>query len=100
MSYGGSYSSTFVVDQSKLVAAEEEYDRMIETYKTIVERCRRKCIPSNYHEPDLHKGEMVCIDRCVFKFAKVQQMLVPKMEASFERFKNLGAHADEMPSTL
>ncbi len=30
--------------------------------------CRTKCIPGVYYEADLHKGESVCIDRCVTKF--------------------------------
>jgi len=30
--------------------------------------CRNKCIPEEYGEADLNKGEMVCVDRCVAKY--------------------------------
>lgn len=30
--------------------------------------CTKKCIPTEYKEGDLNKGESVCLDRCVSKF--------------------------------
>lgn len=73
----------------------------------IIEQCRVKCIPTHYHEPDLNKGEMVCIDRCVFKYGEIQRLLAKKMEekdkdtepASFSSFASTPS-GDDMPSTL
>ena len=60
----------------------------------LMDTCRSKCIPPHYHEPDLNKGEMTCIDRCVFKYGAVQKYLGKKMDA----YKEAGA--SESPSTL
>ncbi len=37
----------------------------------LVNSCHSKCISDKYHEPDLNKGEGVCIDRCTAKFFEV-----------------------------
>ncbi|KAI8814603.1 mitochondrial import inner membrane translocase subunit Tim10, partial [Cladochytrium replicatum] len=34
--------------------------------------CHRKCIPTEYVQGDLNKGESVCVDRCVMKYFAVQ----------------------------
>lgn len=36
----------------------------------MLKSCRNKCIPDEYGEADLNKGEMMCIDRCVAKYYK------------------------------
>jgi mitochondrial import inner membrane translocase subunit TIM10 len=30
--------------------------------------CQAKCIPTDYREGELNKGESVCLDRCTAKF--------------------------------
>ena len=30
--------------------------------------CQKKCIPTEYREGELNKGESVCLDRCTAKF--------------------------------
>lgn len=45
-----------------------------------MEACQEKCIPNNYHEPDLNKGEQKCIDRCVGKYMSIQGMLGERMK--------------------
>ena len=35
----------------------------------------KKCIPREYREADLNKGEGVCIDRCAAKFFDVQMKI-------------------------
>jgi import inner membrane translocase subunit TIM10 len=35
--------------------------------------CHNKCVSPRYAEPDLNKGESVCIDRCVAKFFEVNK---------------------------
>lgn len=42
--------------------------------------CTKKCIPSDYREGDLNKGESVCLDRCVSKFFDVQMKVSDKMQ--------------------
>lgn len=33
--------------------------------------CAKKCIPNNYLEGEINKGEAVCLDRCAAKFFDV-----------------------------
>jgi hypothetical protein len=42
--------------------------------------CQDKCIPTNYHEPDLNKGEQKCIDRCVGKYMSIQAIMGERMK--------------------
>jgi mitochondrial import inner membrane translocase subunit TIM10 len=30
--------------------------------------CQKKCIPTDYREGELNKGESVCLDRCTSKY--------------------------------
>jgi import inner membrane translocase subunit TIM10 len=39
----------------------------------------KKCIPTDYRESDLNKGESVCLDRCVSKFFEVNMKISEKM---------------------
>jgi len=41
--------------------------------------CHKKCIPPNYHEGDLAKGEAVCLDRCVAKFLEIHDRIGKKL---------------------
>lgn len=42
--------------------------------------CQEKCIPNHYHEPDLNKGEQMCIDRCVGKYMSIQGLMGERMK--------------------
>ncbi|ELU43329.1 tim10/DDP family zinc finger domain-containing protein [Rhizoctonia solani AG-1 IA] len=42
--------------------------------------CHSKCISTRYTEPDLNKGESVCIDRCVAKFFEVNRKVGEKLQ--------------------
>lgn len=42
--------------------------------------CHAKCINQKYAEPDLNKGESVCIDRCVAKFFEVNKKVGERMQ--------------------
>ncbi|KAH8835372.1 hypothetical protein DL96DRAFT_1454792 [Flagelloscypha sp. PMI_526] len=46
--------------------------------------CHAKCISQRYAEPDLNKGEGVCIDRCVAKYGEVQKKVGEKLQARGE----------------
>lgn len=41
--------------------------------------CHKKCIPPNYSEGELSKGEAVCLDRCVAKFLDVHDRIGKKL---------------------
>jgi import inner membrane translocase subunit TIM10 len=47
----------------------------------LVRSCTEKCIPNDYRETDLNKGESVCLDRCVSKFFEVNVKVSEKMQA-------------------
>lgn len=42
--------------------------------------CTKKCVPNDYREADLNKGEGVCLDRCVAKFFEVNVKVSEKMQ--------------------
>jgi len=42
--------------------------------------CTSKCLPKDYREADLNKGESVCIDRCVAKYMDVNIKIGEKMQ--------------------
>lgn len=47
---------------------------------SLTESCTKKCIPTEYRESDLNKGESVCLDRCVSKFFDVNIKVSEKMQ--------------------
>lgn len=51
----------------------EEFDRLATT-------CTRKCLPADYREADLNKGESVCLDRCVAKYMETNIKIGEKMQ--------------------
>ncbi|KAF9517732.1 hypothetical protein BS47DRAFT_1339262 [Hydnum rufescens UP504] len=42
--------------------------------------CHTKCVSPRYSEPDLNKGESVCIDRCVAKFFEVNKKVGERLQ--------------------
>ena len=49
-------------------------------YPRLSQSCTSKCIPPEYREADLNKGESVCLDRCVSKFFEVNMKVSEKMQ--------------------
>lgn len=80
MSFGGFRGSS---GPSPVVAAAEQEMEMITTlFNNIVETCHAKCIqPDSYFDADIHKGEAVCIDRCVSKYFEVNMSVGKKLSA-------------------
>lgn len=56
-----------------------EMEMMADMYSRLSNACQKKCIPSKYKEPDLSKGEAVCIDRCVAKYFDVYEKVGKKL---------------------
>ncbi len=49
-------------------------------FNRLSQSCTKKCIPPEYREADLNKGESVCLDRCVSKFFEVNLKVSEKMQ--------------------
>jgi len=64
----------------KIAAAETEIEMVSDMFNRLTQSCARKCIPADYREADLNKGESVCLDRCVSKFFEVNMKVSEKMQ--------------------
>ncbi|KAF8599278.1 hypothetical protein BDV93DRAFT_526225 [Ceratobasidium sp. AG-I] len=60
--------------------ATAELDMITDVFNRLVSSCHSKCISTRYAEPDLNKGESVCIDRCVAKFFEVNRKVGEKLQ--------------------
>ncbi|KAJ1023438.1 hypothetical protein NDA16_003055 [Ustilago loliicola] len=70
---GGSSAPTnnAAVSSAQIEAATAELEMVTDVFNRLVSSCHAKCISTRYAEPDLNKGESICIDRCVSKFFAV-----------------------------
>jgi import inner membrane translocase subunit TIM10 len=41
----------------------------------MIQMCTKKCLPTDYREGELNKGESVCLDRCASKFFEAQNVV-------------------------
>jgi len=64
----------------KIAAAETEVEMVSDMFSRLTQSCLKKCIPADYREGDLNKGESVCLDRCVAKFFEVNVKVSEKMQ--------------------
>ncbi|KAI0015482.1 mitochondrial import inner membrane translocase subunit TIM10 [Xylariomycetidae sp. FL0641] len=55
----------------KIAAVEAEMKLLAEMHNRLTRACAKKCVPNDYRESDLNKGESVCLDRCAAKFFDV-----------------------------
>ncbi|TDL28746.1 hypothetical protein BD410DRAFT_781283 [Rickenella mellea] len=78
---GASSSNQGGMNTEKLEMAMTELDMVTDVFNRLVSVCHSKCINTRYAEPDLNKGESVCIDRCVAKFFEVNKKVGEKMQA-------------------
>jgi import inner membrane translocase subunit TIM10 len=68
LGFGGAPQPT---SAQKLAAAEQEIEMYTDMFTRLSNSCTKKCIPPDYKEGELNKGESVCLDRCVAKFFDV-----------------------------
>jgi len=66
--------------EQKIAAAENEVEMVSDMFQRLTSSCLKKCIPADYREGDLNKGESVCLDRCVAKFFEVNMKVSEKMQ--------------------
>jgi len=67
-------------DQLKLVQ-DLEVEMMSDMYTRMTNACHTKCIPSKFSDGELHKGEAVCIDRCVAKYWEIHERVGRKLQS-------------------
>ncbi|XP_031720287.1 mitochondrial import inner membrane translocase subunit Tim10 [Anarrhichthys ocellatus] len=65
--------------KAQQLAAELEVEMMADMYNRMTNACHRKCVPPIYNEPELTKGESVCLDRCVAKYLDLHERLGRKL---------------------
>ncbi|XP_074604520.1 translocase of inner membrane 10 [Brevipalpus obovatus] len=56
-----------------------EISIITDMFQRMTSACMKKCISPKYREPDLTKGESVCLDRCVAKFVDVHSRIGKKV---------------------
>ncbi|KAH9906506.1 mitochondrial import inner membrane translocase subunit TIM10 [Xylariomycetidae sp. FL2044] len=57
--------------EEKIAAVEAEMKLLTEMHTRFSRACTKKCIPNDYREGEINKGESVCLDRCAAKFFDV-----------------------------
>ncbi|XP_035217998.1 mitochondrial import inner membrane translocase subunit Tim10-like [Stegodyphus dumicola] len=73
-------SSGIKLDASKMQLVQNlEIEMMSDMYNRMTAACHQKCIDTKYHEPELAKGESVCLDRCVAKYLDVHERIGQKL---------------------
>ncbi|KAI9837083.1 MAG: protein transporter tim10 [Sarea resinae] len=75
----------------KIAAAETEVEMISDMFNRLTQSCTSKCIPADYREGELNKGESVCLDRCVSKFFEVNMKVSEKMQGEAARQGGGGA---------
>ncbi|KAG4066109.1 hypothetical protein HA402_010311 [Bradysia odoriphaga] len=69
-------------DQAKMQMMQDlEIEMMSDLYNRMTQACHKKCVPPRYSEPDLGKGESVCLDRCVAKYLDIHERIGKKLTA-------------------
>ncbi|VDQ05059.1 unnamed protein product [Trichobilharzia regenti] len=56
-----------------------EIEMMQQVFTSMTNSCLAKCIPTNYTDGDLTKGEAVCLDRCASKFMQAYMQATKKL---------------------
>ncbi|GAP84382.1 putative mitochondrial import inner membrane translocase subunit TIM10 [Rosellinia necatrix] len=64
----------------KVAAVEAEMKLLTEMANRLTQACRKKCIPADYREAELNKGESVCLDRCAAKFFEVHLKISDQLQ--------------------
>lgn len=68
-------------DPARIEMAMAELEILTDALNRMIDSCHTKCISTRYAEPDLNKGESVCVDRCVAKFFEVNKKVGEKMQS-------------------
>lgn len=63
------------VDEQKLNIAQVQFDAMNASFGAMLRACQEKCIPHEYGESELNKGETCCTDRCIAKIHYANRLI-------------------------
>ncbi|KAI1205409.1 mitochondrial import inner membrane translocase subunit TIM10 [Annulohypoxylon truncatum] len=70
--------------EEKISAVQAEMKLLTQMHDRLTKACAKKCVPNEYRESELNKGESVCLDRCAAKFfdvhMKVSELLQQEMQ--------------------
>ena len=78
------------LDQSKMqMAVDLEIEMMADMYNRMTNACHRKCIPPRYRDPELTKGESVCLDRCVAKYMDIHDRIGKRLTTISQQDEDL-----------
>ncbi|CAN8101165.1 unnamed protein product [Discula destructiva] len=69
----------------KIAAVENEMKIIFDMQNRLNKICQQKCIPNDYREGELNKGESVCLDRCAAKFFDVHMKVSDIMQNEQQR---------------
>ncbi|RKU44609.1 protein transporter tim10 [Coniochaeta pulveracea] len=64
----------------KIAAVEQNMKLMADMHNRMIAMCSQKCVPKDYREGELNKGESVCLDRCASKFFEAHQIVSQQLE--------------------
>lgn len=68
------------LDEEKLKLVEDlEIEMMQDMFNRMTTACHKKCITPKYIEPELSKGESVCLDRCIAKYLDIHERIGKKL---------------------
>ncbi|CCE86458.1 Piso0_004948 [Millerozyma farinosa CBS 7064] len=79
MGSAGQYTNASV-DPEKIKMAEIHFDSMSKTFNSVLQTCRKKCVPAEYGEAELNTGEQCCVDRCVAKYVKANYQVGSQLQ--------------------
>ncbi|KEY71148.1 hypothetical protein S7711_00970 [Stachybotrys chartarum IBT 7711] len=82
-----------LTSEEKVAQVEGEMRMMADSYNRLQRSCQAKCIPTDYREESLNKGESVCIDRCVAKFLDASMKISEIMQQQSQAQNGAGATA-------
>ncbi|KAI1106228.1 mitochondrial import inner membrane translocase subunit TIM10 [Jackrogersella minutella] len=70
--------------EEKISNVQAEMKLLTQMHDRLTKACAKKCVPNDYRESELNKGESVCLDRCTAKFfdvhLKVSDLLQQEMQ--------------------
>ncbi|GFH44432.1 mitochondrial import inner membrane translocase subunit tim10 [Chaetoceros tenuissimus] len=83
--FGGGGAPQQPMQPDPLFAAQTEMEMYTVLFNKLTQSCFKKCASRKHKEPDLHLGEMSCIDRCVAKYMDSQELVGKVLQAANEK---------------
>ncbi|KAI2604661.1 Tim10/DDP family zinc finger-domain-containing protein [Hypoxylon sp. NC1633] len=71
--------------EEKITAIQTEMKMITQMHDRLTKACAKKCVPNDYRESELNKGESVCLDRCAAKFFDVHLKVSELMQGQMQQ---------------